>query len=153
MNEPDDNTPDHDEEDDAPTPAPAPAPRKPHLLDRLRDALSSQKDQLARAQQQAEAEEARLEALTREHTNLEGDRVSAREAIEKLDAEHQRLVEGRPGWLESCRANWRDRNYSGSMMAEMDFAIADYPEHRALLVERLGAVEAAIKTFKRQHGV
>ncbi len=150
MNEPDD-THDHDEEDDQPQPSFAPITPRPHLLDRLRDALSSEKDQIARAQQRAEAEEARLEALNREITNLESDRDRAKEALEKLDAEHQRLVEGRPGWLESCRANWRDRNYSGSMMAEMDFAIADYPAHRVLLVERLGAVEAAIKVFKRTH--
>lgn len=90
MNEPDDNTPDHD--DDAPTPAPVPAPRKPHLLDRLRDALSCQKDQLTRAQERAAAEEARLERLARDLNNLEGDRERAKEAIGKLDAEHHRLV-------------------------------------------------------------
>lgn len=154
MNALDDNSPDHDEEDDAqPSPPPAPVPPKPHLLDRLRDALSSQKDQVARAQQRAEAEEARVVALTREFANLEGDREQAKEAIEKLDAEHQRLVDGRPGWLAACRANWRNRNYNGSMMAEIDFAITDYPAHRALLVEQLGTAEAAIKAFRRKHGV
>ena len=150
MNQSKEPTPGHDDEDE-PKLGFKPVERKPHLLDSLRDALSSEQDQIARAQQRAEEKASRLAGLVREFNNLESDRDQAKKNLQKLDTEHQRLVEGRPGWLEASRANWRDNNFTGSMMAEIDFAIADYPAHRALLVERLEAVEEAIKAFRRQH--
>ncbi len=125
----------------------------PSLIARLRDALTNKRAQAAQAQREAEAEEQRINDLTCELNRLQSERQRAEDAVSNLDAEYKRLVEARPVWLEACRANWRERNFNNSMMAEVDFAIADYAAHRTSLVERLSAAQAAIKAFRRKHSV
>ncbi len=125
----------------------------PGLLAKLFKAVESKQDQAARLQREAEIEADRLAKLQSDLRNLEAARQSTEDNLGDLESEYQRLVTGRPNWLEACRANWRKRNYAGSMMAEVDFMIADYPAHRAMLVERLKAAQAAIVSFKLQHKI